>query len=143
MRKHLRFARVVRFGVVPALVVLCAATAMAARPAQPDFGPNVNVFSPSTPAAEMQQRIDEVYAVQHHNEFGPQRNAFLFLPGTYHVDVPIGFYTEVAGLGASPDDVHIIGNVHVDAAFKNDNATTTFWRDAEGFSVTPAGGTMQ
>ena len=116
---------------------------MAARPAQPDFGPNVDVFSPSTPAAVMQKRIDEVYALQHHNEFGPQRNAFLFLPGTYHVDVPIGFYTEVAGLGASPDDVHIIGNVHVDAAFKNDNATTTFWRDAEGFSVTPAGGTMQ
>jgi len=143
VRKHLRFARVARLGVVPALLVLCAATAMAARPAQPDFGPNVDVFSPSTPAAVMQKRIDEVYALQHHNEFGPQRNAFLFLPGTYHVDVPIGFYTEVAGLGASPDDVHIIGNVHVDAAFKNDNATTTFWRDAEGFSVTPAGGTMQ
>lgn len=143
MRKSLSFARAARFGVVPALVALCAATAMAARPAQPDFGPNVDVFTPSTPAAEMQKRIDAVYAVQHHNEFGPQRNAFLFLPGTYHVDVPIGFYTEVVGLGASPDDVHIIGNVHVDAAFKNDNATTTFWRDAEGFSVTPAGGIMQ
>jgi hypothetical protein len=140
MRISLSFARL---GAVPALVVLCAATAMAARPAEPDFGPNVDVFSPTTPAATIQQRINAVYAVQHHNEFGPQRNAFLFLPGTYHLDVPFGFYTEVAGLGASPDDVHIIGNVHVDAAFKNDNATTTFWRDAEGFSVTPAGGTMQ
>jgi hypothetical protein len=53
--------------------------------ATPDFGPNVLVFDPSMPAAEMQRKIDAVYAVQQHNEFGPQRNAFLFLPGEYKV----------------------------------------------------------
>jgi len=26
--------------------------------------------------------------------------AFMFLPGSYSVDVPVGFYTEVMGLGA-------------------------------------------
>jgi hypothetical protein len=111
--------------------------------ATPDFGPNVTIFSPSMPAASIQQQIDKVYAVQHHNEFGPQRNAFLFLPGSYHVDVPIGFYTEVIGLGASPDDVHITGNVRADASENNNNATTTFWRGIEGIAITPAGGTMQ
>jgi len=111
----------------------------------PDLGPNVAVFSPSTPAATMQAEIDRVYAIQQHNEFGPQRNAFLFLPGDYHLDVPIGFYTEVAGLGATPDATRITGNVHVDAASRhnNNNATTTFWRSAENFSVTPTSGTMQ
>jgi hypothetical protein len=111
----------------------------------PDFGPNVAVFSPSTPAATMQAEIDRVYAIQQHNEFGPQRNAFLFLPGDYHLDIPIGFYTEVAGLGATPDATHFSGNVHVDAASRrnNNNATTTFWRSAENFSVTPTSGTMQ
>jgi len=111
----------------------------------PDLGPNVAVFSPSTPAATMQAEIDRVYAVQQHNEFGPQRNAFLFLPGDYHLDIPIGFYTEVAGLGATPDATHITGDVHVDAASRrnNNNATTTFWRSAENFSVTPTTGTMQ
>jgi hypothetical protein len=67
----------------------------------------------------------------------------LFLPGNYHVNVPVGFYTEVLGLGASPDDTHITGNVHADASAPNNNATTTFWRAAEGFSVTPTGGNMQ
>jgi hypothetical protein len=111
----------------------------------PDFGPNVAVFSPSTPTATIQAEIDRIYAIQQHNEFGAQRNAFLFLPGDYHLDIPIGFYTEVAGLGATPDATHMSGNVHVDAASRrnNNNATTTFWRSAENFSVTPTGGTMQ
>ena len=47
------------------------------------------------------------------------------------------------GLGASPDVTRLVGDVHVDAAGGNNNATTTFWRAAEGFSVTPAGGVMQ
>jgi hypothetical protein len=59
------------------------------------------------------------------------------------VDIPIGYYTEVLGLGASPDQVHIEGDVHADASLNHNNATTTFWRAAEGFSVTPTGGTMQ
>ena len=127
------------------MVALICATmpGLAADGARPDFGPNVLVFNPSMPAAAIQEQIDAVYAAQQHNEFGPQRTALLFLPGEYNVDVPIGFYTEVLGLGASPDDTHINGNVHVDANARNNNATTTFWRAAEGFSVTPAGGVMQ
>lgn len=101
------------------------------------FGPNVFVYNPATPVAQMQAQIDKVYAEQVHSEFGNGRYAFLFLPGKYKVDVPIGFYTQVLGLGATPDAVQITGNVHVDAAARNDNATTTFWRAAEGFSVAP------
>lgn len=113
-----------------------------ARVSLPDLGPNVLIFSPSTSAATMQQQIDAIYAVQQHNEFGSERNAILFLPGKYHVDIPVGFYTEMVGLGASPDSVHITGNVHADASLPRNNATCTFWRAAEGFSVTPSGGTM-
>jgi hypothetical protein len=67
----------------------------------------------------------------------------LFLPGEYHIDIPVGFYTQVLGLGATPDAVHIIGNVHSDASLPRNNATCTFWRGVEGFSVTPTDGTMQ
>ena len=109
----------------------------------PDLGPNVLVFSPSMPAADMQRQIDAIYAVQQHSEFGTERNAILFLPGDYHVDIPIGFYTHIVGLGATPDAVHITGNVHADASLPRNNATCTFWRGIEGFSVTPTGGTMQ
>jgi hypothetical protein len=101
------------------------------------FGPDVFVFGPSTPPARMQAKINEVYARQQHSEFGMGRYAFVFLPGQYALDVPIGFYTEVLGAGRDPDAVRITGDVHVDAAGPSNNATTTFWRAAEGFSVVP------
>ena len=111
--------------------------------AHSDFGPNVLIFDSSMPSSSIQQQIDKVYARQQHSEFGTGRYALLFLPGEYHVDVPVGFYTEVIGLGPTPDAVHIMGNVHADASLPHNNATCTFWRAAEGFSVTPTRGTMQ
>ena len=117
--------------------------AVAAKSAKPEFGPNVLIFDPSMSSQAIQKQIDAVYATQEHNEFGPERNALLFLPGSYVVNVPVGFYTEVMGLGSSPDATRIAGNVHADANHEHNNATTTFWRAAEGFSVEPAGGTMQ
>src|ERR1700722_2756195 len=129
-------------------IFLMAATALStpfARGAdkKPDFGRNVLVFDPSMPAAAMQAQIDKIYARQEHSEFGTDRDAVLFLPGEYHLDIPVGFYTEVIGLGASPDAVRIVGNVHADASLPRNNATCTFWRALEGFSVTPNGGAMQ
>lgn len=122
---------------------MCVAMRTAAQNAKPNLGPNVMVFDPSMPAAQIQQQINQVYAIQEKSEFGPARYALLFLPGKYHVDVPVGFYTQVLGLGATPDAVEIDGNVHVDASLPHNNATCTFWRAAEGFSVIPTGGTMQ
>jgi hypothetical protein len=121
-----------------ALVFGCG-IAVAAE-ARPDLGPNVLIVDPSQPAAQVQAAIDRVYSVQQHNEFGPERNAILFLPGDYHLQVPVGFYTDVRGLGATPDAVHITGDVHADASLPKDNATCTFWRALENFSVTPRGG---
>jgi hypothetical protein len=134
-----------RLSVLFGLLVFASfqAASIPARAASPDLGPDVLIFDPSMPAATMQKAIDRVYAVQQHNEFGPQRNALLFLPGDYHLDVPVGFYTEVIGLGALPDDTRIAGNVHADANLPNNNATTTFWRAAEGFTIIPTGGSMQ
>ncbi|MFZ0804931.1 MAG: coagulation factor 5/8 type domain-containing protein [Candidatus Sulfotelmatobacter sp.] len=139
--KKIGFAATLLAAVLPTLAAVLPT--LAAQRAKPQFGPNVLIFNPSMPSAAIQKQIDAVYAVQQHNEFGPQRNALLFLPGNYSVDVPVGFYTEVMGLGASPDATRIAGNVHADANLENNNATTTFWRAAEGLSVAPAGGTMQ
>jgi hypothetical protein len=130
------------FAVLP-LLLSGSCTLLAATAGKPNFGANVLIFNASMPAAGIQEQIDKVYAQQQHSEFGPERYALLFEPGEYKVDVPVGFYTEVIGLGASPDAVHIAGNVHSDASLPGNNATCTFWRAAEGFSVTPAGGTMQ
>lgn len=137
------FFRLNLFFLLIEFAVVATAASPAPKSALPDFGSNVFVFDPAMPSAQIQQQIDKVYAIEQHAEFGAERYAFLFLPGEYHVDVPVGFYTEVAGLGATPDVVHIIGNVHSDASLPHNNATCTFWRAVEGFSVTPAGGTMR
>jgi hypothetical protein len=109
----------------------------------PDLGPNVLVFDPSMPASVIQGRLDAVFAAMESNHFGPERYAILFKPGRYDVDVNVGFYTQVLGLGASPDDVTIRGQVHAEADWFDGNATQNFWRGVENMAVEPAGGTMR
>ncbi|NUR94129.1 MAG: ricin-type beta-trefoil lectin domain protein, partial [Kribbellaceae bacterium] len=107
----------------------------------PDFGPNVFVFDPSMSSSTIQSRLNSVFSSQETNQFGTQRYALLFKPGTYSNDVNVGFYTQVAGLGFSPDNVTINGAVHAEADWFQGNATQNFWRDAENLSVTPSSGT--
>ncbi|MFI0720344.1 RICIN domain-containing protein [Streptomyces sp. NPDC021224] len=106
----------------------------------PDLGPNVVVFDPSMSASSIQSRLTSIFNQQQSNQFGSQRYAVLFKPGTYSADVNVGFYTQVAGLGLSPDDVTINGAVHAEADWFGGNATQNFWRDAENMSVNPTGG---
>ncbi|MFI8191492.1 coagulation factor 5/8 type domain-containing protein [Streptomyces sp. NPDC085946] len=105
-----------------------------------DLGPNVLVFDPSTPG--IQARLDEVFARQESAQFGTGRYALLFKPGTYHgLNAQIGFYTSIAGLGLSPDDTTINGDVTVDAGWFGGNATQNFWRSAENLALVPVSGT--
>ncbi|PBC93547.1 Ricin-type beta-trefoil lectin domain-containing protein [Streptomyces sp. OV198] len=110
-------------------------------PGTPDFGPNVTVFDPAMSASSIQSKLDSVFSQQETNQFGSARQALLFKPGTYSANANVGFYTQVAGLGFSPDDVTINGSVHAEADWFQGNATQNFWRDAENLSVNPTGGT--
>ena len=73
--------------------------------AVPDFGPNVKILDPSMTTAQIKAIVDPIATQQKSNEFGPERYALLFKPGTYGVSGPlnfkVGYYTEVAGLGRS------------------------------------------
>ncbi|MEV5749820.1 RICIN domain-containing protein [Actinoallomurus sp. NPDC052308] len=114
------------------------------NPNNPDLGPNVKIFDPSMSASSIQSTINSVYGSQQTNQFGTNRYALLFMPGSYNVDVPVGFYTQVAGLGAQPTDVSLTGGgVHVDAAWSGGNATQNFWRGVENLSDTPGSGTLE
>ncbi|MET8382354.1 discoidin domain-containing protein [Streptosporangium canum] len=106
-----------------------------------DLGPNVHVFDPSMSSTVIQSRLDTVFDQQESAQFGTGRHAFLFKPGSYNVNADIGFYTSIAGLGQSPDDVTINGGVTVDAGWFNGNATQNFWRSTENLSIQPTGGT--
>jgi hypothetical protein len=105
------------------------------------FGPNVYVFTPSMPAASVQSTVNAVFGTQQANQFGTQRYAELFAPGSYNVQDNVGFYTSVAGLGSAPDAVNINGGVTVDAQWMGGNATDNFWRSASNMEVTPTSGT--
>ncbi|MFF5082416.1 discoidin domain-containing protein [Actinoplanes sp. NPDC000266] len=114
----------------------------------PDFGANVRIFDPSTPAATIQSAVDTAFNAQLRSptaQFGTQRHVFLFKPGTYgRVWANVGFYTTVAGLGLNPDDVTINGAVNVDSGWNygdEKNATQNFWRSMENLSIVPEGGT--
>jgi hypothetical protein len=114
-------------------------------PRNPNLGPNTFVFDPTSSAADIQSRLNTIFATQHTNQFGQQRYAVLFKPGSYSADVNMGFFTQVAGLGISPDDVTINGHVRAEADWEGGgNATQNFWRDAENMSVQlPAGTTVE
>ncbi|MBC9718762.1 coagulation factor 5/8 type domain-containing protein [Streptomyces sp. TRM66268-LWL] len=105
-----------------------------------DLGPNVIVFDPSTPG--IQAKLDEIFRAQESAQFGTGRYALFFKPGTYHgLNAQLGFYTSIAGLGLTPDDTTIDGDVTVDAGWFNGNATQNFWRSAENLALVPVNGT--
>jgi hypothetical protein len=103
------------------------------------LGPNVKIFDPSMSSSSIQSTLDSVFSQQESNQFGNERHALLFKPGTYNVNVNVGFYTSVVGLGLTPGAVTVNG-VTVDAGWFGGNATQNFWRSAENVTITPPGG---
>jgi hypothetical protein len=113
------------------------------RATPPDFGPNVMIFDPSMPTSQIQTAVDAIANQQISNQFGTQRYALLFMPGTYgSADTPlnfqVGYYTMVAGLGLSPNDVVINGSIDVYnqcAGPNNCVALTNFWRSLSNLTI--------
>ena len=133
-----------------AMLLLCMGVLSAAAMAQatPNLGPNVLVFDPSMPTAQIQAQVDAIANQQVSNQFGTQRYALLFKPGVYGADVPliiqVGYYTDVAGLGAQPGDVTINGHVDVyNQCFGPNNciALDNFWRSLSNMTIHVTGST--
>jgi hypothetical protein len=128
--------RAVVTGLTAGALVGSAAHATPAA-AQPDFGPNVLVIDPAMPAATAQARLDAIFRQQERAHFTDQRYAILFKPGRYRADVNVGFFTQVVGLGTTPDDVTIDGHVHAEADWAKGMALVNFWRGVENLAVRP------
>ena len=106
----------------------------------PNFGSNVYIFDPSMSSSSIQTTLNNVFNTQKLNQFGTQRYALLFKPGTYSAEANIGYYTSIQGLGQNPDDVTINGDVTVDSFDGTGNATQNFWRSAENLAINPSAG---
>jgi hypothetical protein len=110
----------------------------------PNFGSNVYVFDTSMSTSTIQSDINNVWNQQQSNDMGTQRYEFMFEPGTYNVSVPVGFYTEVVGLGQNPSQTVITGGgIYTNAAWNNGNATENFWRDVENITSSPSSGSTE
>ncbi len=116
--------------------------AVAAKPAPPDFGPNVLIFDPSMAVSEIKAKVDAIANQQLANEFGSQRYALLFKPGTYGsaaspLNFQVGYYTAVAGLGKSPTDVVINGSINVYNRCRDGKcfALDNFWRSLSNLTI--------
>jgi hypothetical protein len=111
----------------------------AANDTAPDFGPNVIVFDPTTGDANIQSKTQEIFGQEERNQFGPERYAFLFKPGTYNARINVGFYTQIYGLGKSPDDTTINGELKSSGDWNGGNGTCNFWRGVENLAIVPSG----
>ena len=112
------------------------------------FGPNVYIFGPQS--EEMQETISRIYAAQRKksSEFNEARYAILLKPGHYNLDVRVGYYTQISGLGGTPDDVTVTGAVRTqddpatNPKWEGPGATNIFWRSVENLSVIPTLGSL-
>ena len=128
-------------------LLLSTSTGIAsAAPLAPALGPNVTIFDPSMPVSEIQATVDAIHAQQVDNEMGTNRYLLLFKPGVYGsashpLQMKVGYYTEVAGLGASPADVTINGKIEVynrcldGGGTSNCVALVNFWRTLSNLSL--------
>jgi hypothetical protein len=99
------------------------------------------------PTSQIQATVDSIANQQVSNQFGTQRYSLLFKPGVYGsaatpLDFQVGYYTEVAGLGASPADVTINGHVDVyNQCFAANNciALDNFWRSLSNLTINVMG----
>jgi hypothetical protein len=148
--RQLRIALAV--GVAFAAAVPAVATTATAAPppapsaTDPDLGPNVIVFDPSMPVSAIQATVDAINAQQIDSEMGTNRYALLFEPGVYGtatepLQMKVGYYTEVAGLGGSPTDVVINGKIEVynrcleNGGTSNCLALVNFWRTLSNLTL--------
>ncbi|CAJ1341081.1 unnamed protein product [Effrenium voratum] len=114
-----------------------------AEPNPPQWPASVNVFGPEDDLATIEAAVNAAYAVNGGQpdigQFSSKRFVFMFKPGSYNVDVPVGYYTQVLGLGVEPSEVIFTSSKGVyseESNFAvNPGALCTFWRAAEGFQT--------
>jgi hypothetical protein len=111
------------------------------------FGPYVCVFTPSMTQAQIQADLNAISTQQVpiSGQFDNTRYAVFFEPGTYGSSgsplvFQVGYYTQVAGLGAMPQDTVINGAVEVfnnlcTPGTSNCNADDNFWRSLSNVTL--------
>jgi hypothetical protein len=103
------------------------------------LGENVFVFEPGMNMNKIQIVLDTIFNRQagRKSEFSKNRYSLLFKPGRYTLDIKVGYYMQVIGLGESPEDVVITGAIRSNTTHGN-SVLTNFWRGVENLTIIPA-----
>jgi hypothetical protein len=116
------------------------------EPNPPTWPDSVRIFDPSD--TDINATVYAAFATNgghtpsNHGQFSTSRFAFFFKPGIYSTDVPVGYYTQILGLGQSPDDVVFTSQRGVfspEGDFTIGGALSSFWRSAENFKTMARG----
>ena len=130
------------FNVLSLLCVSVLSLCRASEPNPPTWPASIEVFSPSDDAGKIMGKINAAFDINgghtpaNRGQFSDKGFAFLFKPGSYEVDAPVGFYTQIVGLGETPEEVIFTGEKGVyseEGAFDIGGALCSFWRSAENF----------
>ena len=110
------------------------------------FGNSTYIYSPDDDPEKIKEELDAFYnktdgtkedkevdgetQKRARGEFTEERLAAFFKAGEYDININMGYYTALAGLGVSPNDVTVT-QVNTDA----DISLCNFWRTAENLTV--------
>lgn len=86
------------------------------------------VFGPEDDPADIEAAVGSVFLQDEEWQFTSARWCLMFKPGEYAVSVPVGYYTQVMGLGVDASDV-VLANLSSPQA--GPTALNTVWRSAE------------
>ena len=125
-----------------AMIGLIQETAVAFAQNSTIFGPNVYVFTPSTPVSTINSTLATLAG---NAQFSTNRYAVFFESGTYNgVESQVGYYMSVAGLGEEPSATAITnGYLTVNTTDSNGNLTTNFWRSLENMEMSLPSGDIE
>jgi hypothetical protein len=158
MREARRLALLAVAALAAAGLAAAPVSAASAAPAAPvsavcpdattaAFGPDVCVFNDTMSQAAVQADLNNIATrqVPVASQFDSQRYAVFFQPGTYGsaadpLVFQVGYYTEVAGLGAMPQDTVVNGAIDVfntlcTAGTSDCNSLDNFWRSLSNLTV--------
>jgi hypothetical protein len=131
----------------PAASAASAAPSLCPDAASAQFGPNVCVFSDTMSQAAIQADLDAIATQQVPvgSQFDSNRYSLFFEPGTYGsaadpLVFQVGYYTQVAGLGALPSQTVVNGAMDVfnnlcTAGTSDCNADDNFWRSMSNLTL--------
>lgn len=119
------------------IVAMVASVALAFEPNPPTWD-TTRVFEIKSGDKSAQAKIDAVLAENGghipawNGQWSNSRYAFLFEPGSHDLNMEVGYYTTVHGLGRTPADTYLANLMVQNGDFDmTGGALANFWRSAE------------